>query len=73
MNPEKGFTGLAFFDPFARLLLFAFIFFGVLYASSDLFAAAGFATLFDLLVLLFSAKEDSALLDYCKSVLETGR
>ena len=72
LNSNNELSGLVFFDPHIRILIFLFIMFGVAYASFNIFFGIIFASLFYLLFLMLSFEDDEKLLCQCKIMFETG-
>ena len=71
INSNGEYSGLAFFDPFTRILIFSIILFGVFYASLSIVSGVIFASLFYILILFLSSEDDDKLLCQCKLMFET--
>lgn len=71
INSKNEFTGLAFFDPHIRILIFLIILFGVAYVSLNISIGLIFASLFYFLILFLSLEDDDKLLCQCKLMFET--
>ena len=73
INSNGEYSGLAFFDPFTRILIFSIILFGVFYASLNILEAAIFSSMSYLLILFLSLDDDDTILNRCKSIFEAKR
>ena len=71
INSNNEFSGLAFFDPHIRILIFLIISFGVTCVSLSISTGLIFASLFYLLILFLSLEDDDKLLYQCKLMFET--
>ena len=71
INSNNEFSGLAFFDPHIRILIFLIILFGVAYVSLSISTGVIFATLIYLLIVFLSLEDDDKLLCQCKLMFET--
>ena len=71
INSNNEFSGLAFFDPHIRIMIFLIISFGVTYVSLSISTGLIFASLFYLLILFLSLEDDDKLLYQCKLMFET--
>lgn len=71
INSRNEFSGLAFFDPHIRILIFLIILFGVAYVSLSIVTGLIFASLFYILILFLSLEDDDKLLCQCKLMFET--
>lgn len=69
-NSKNEYSGLAFFDPHIRLLIFLIIFLGITYVSLSIFSGLIFASLFYFLILYLSSEDDNKLLCQCQRMFE---